>query len=65
LFQRSAVRIAVRQQCVIMRHNSAGRITAAKIRTADSSRREEALLLVCGGLFLALVALAGRIVTAL
>jgi hypothetical protein len=41
-----------------------GRVTAAKIRTADPSRYDEALLWVCGGLVLALVALVGRIITA-
>jgi hypothetical protein len=52
------------QRRVIMRNNSSGRVTAAKVRIADNSRRDEALLLVCGALVLALVALAGRIATA-
>jgi hypothetical protein len=48
-----------------MRNPPLGRVAAAKAQSADASRRDESLLLVCGGLLLALVALAGRIVTAL
>jgi hypothetical protein len=47
-----------------MRNDPGGRVTAANMRGADSSRRDEALSLVCSGLVLALVALAGRIVMA-
>jgi|UPI0002F8B51A hypothetical protein len=49
----------------MMRKHPPGRVAAAKIQSADASRREEALLLVCGGLVVALIALAGRIVSAL
>jgi hypothetical protein len=47
-----------------MRNNFPGRVTTAKSRTADTRQGDEALLLVCGGLVLALVALASRIVAA-
>jgi len=48
-----------------MRKNPPRRVVTAKLRIADTSRRDEAMLLVCGGLVLALLTLASRIVTAL